>query len=66
MAKDRRLSVRIIAEETGLDKSAVHRILTDNLHMRKICVKLVPEKLVCGAKSEPGGNLSGFAGKARN
>ena len=28
MAKDRRLSVRMIAEETGLDKSAVHRILT--------------------------------------
>ena len=41
MAKDRRLSVRMIAEETGLDKSAVHRILTDHLHMRKICAKLV-------------------------
>jgi len=36
MATDRRLSVRMIAEETGLDKSAVHRILTDYLHMRKI------------------------------
>jgi len=36
MAEDRRLSVRMIAEETGLDKSAVHRILTDHLHMRKI------------------------------
>jgi len=33
MAKDHRLSVRMIAEETGLDKSAVHRILTDRLHM---------------------------------
>jgi len=43
MAKDRRLSVRMIAEETGLDKSAVHRILTDHLHMRKICAKLVPK-----------------------
>ena len=29
MAKDRRLSVRMIAEETVLDKNAVHRILTD-------------------------------------
>jgi len=45
MAKDRRLSVRIIAEETGLGKSAVHRILTDNLHLRKICAKLVPKSL---------------------
>ena len=35
--EDRRLSVRKIAEETGLDKSAVHRILTDHLHVRKIC-----------------------------
>jgi len=37
MAKDRRLSIRMIAEETGLDKNAFHRILTDHLHMRKIC-----------------------------
>jgi len=35
MAKDRRLSVRMTAEESGLDKNAVHRILTDHLHMRK-------------------------------
>ena len=39
MAKDHRLSVRMIAEETGLDENAVHRILTDHLHMRKICPK---------------------------
>jgi len=43
MAKDRRLSVGMIAEETGLDESAVHRILTDNLHVRKNCAKLVPK-----------------------
>jgi hypothetical protein len=43
MAKDRRLSVRMIAEETSLDKNAVHRILTDHLHMQKICAKLVPK-----------------------
>jgi len=45
MAKDCRLSVRMIAEETGLNKNAVHRILTDHLHMRKICTKLVPKNL---------------------
>jgi hypothetical protein len=36
MAKDRRLSVRMTAEETGLNKNAVHRILTEHLHMRKL------------------------------
>jgi len=35
----------MIAEETGLDKSAVHRILTDRLHMQIICAKLVPKNL---------------------
>ena len=46
MAKDRRLSVRMIAEETGLNKNAVHRILTEHLHMRKICAKISAEKLL--------------------
>jgi len=45
MAKDRRLSVRMIAEETGLNENVVHRILTEHLHMRKICAKLVPRNL---------------------
>ena len=45
MTKDRRMSVRMIADETGLDKNAVHRILTDHLHMQKICAKLVPKNL---------------------
>ena len=45
MAKDRRFSVRMIAEEMGLDKNAVHWILTDHLHIQKICVKLVPKNL---------------------
>ena len=33
MTKDRRWSARMIAEETGLDKNADRRILTDHLHM---------------------------------
>ena len=45
MAEDRRLSVRMVANETSLNKNAVHRILTENLHMRKICAKLVPKNL---------------------
>ena len=45
MAKDCRLSVRMIAEETGMNKNAVHKILTEHLHVRKICAKLVPKNL---------------------
>ena len=45
MAKDRRLSIRMTAEEMGLDKNAVYGILTDHLHMRKICANLVPKNL---------------------
>ena len=46
MVNDCRLSVSMIAEETGLDRNAVHRILTDHLHMQKICAKLVP-RILC-------------------
>jgi hypothetical protein len=35
----------MIAEETGLDKNAVHRIITEHLHMRKMCARLVLKKL---------------------
>ena len=65
MAKERRLSVRMIAEETGLNKNAAHIILTELAHAKNLC-KIGAEKLVCGAKSEPVGNLSGFARKTRN
>ena len=44
-SKDRRLSVRMIAVEMRLNKSAAHTIQTDHLHMRKICAKLVPKNL---------------------
>jgi len=43
--RDRRLNVRLIAEELGLPKTDVHRIITEDLHMRKICAKLVPNNL---------------------
>jgi hypothetical protein len=34
--RDRRLSVRLMAEEVGLPKMDVHRIITEDLYMRKI------------------------------
>jgi len=43
--RDRRLNVRLIAEEVGLPKTDVHRIITEDLHMRKICTKLLPKNL---------------------
>jgi len=49
--KDHQLSVRMIAEEMGLDKNAVHRILRDHLHMRKICAKLVLKNLSAEQKA---------------
>ena len=66
MVKDRRLSVRMIAEETGLNKNAVRRILTEHLHMRKICAKLVPKNLSVEQKENQLEILSGLAGKTRN
>ena len=41
--RDRRSKVRLSAEEVGLPKTDVHRINTEDLHMRKICAKLVPK-----------------------
>jgi len=43
--RDRRLNVQLIAEEVGLPKMDVHRIIMEDLHMRKICAKLVPKNL---------------------
>jgi RNA-binding protein YhbY len=42
---DRRLTVRMIAEELGLGKSSVHTILTEHLEMKKVCAKIVPKLL---------------------
>ena len=43
--RDRRLNVQLIAEEVGLQKTDAHRIITEDLHMRNICAKLVPKNL---------------------
>ena len=43
--RDRRLQVQLIAEEVGLPKTDVHRISTEDLHMRKMC-EIGPEESV--------------------
>lgn len=43
--KDRRLTVRMIAEELSIPKTIVHEILTEKLEMKKWCAKIVPKLL---------------------
>jgi hypothetical protein len=42
---DRRMSVRMIEDTLSIPKTTVHDIVTDNLHMRKVCAKMVPKLL---------------------
>ena len=47
---DRRLKVRELANMVGISKSAVHRILSENLDMRKLCSRWVPRFLTMEQK----------------
>lgn len=42
---NRRLNVLMVEEKLGMDKMVVHNIITEDLGMRKIFVKLVPKVL---------------------
>uniref|UniRef100_A0A8C4Q6F5 Uncharacterized protein n=1 Tax=Eptatretus burgeri TaxID=7764 RepID=A0A8C4Q6F5_EPTBU len=42
---DRRLTVRMIAEELSINKDTVWSIITENLEMCKVCAKMVPKLL---------------------
>ena len=39
---DRRLTVRMIANELGMNSARVWRIITEDLRIKKICAKMVP------------------------
>ena len=47
---DRRLTVRMIADELGMNNERVWRITTEDLGMRKFCAKMVPRLLNEGQK----------------
>ncbi|KYN30359.1 hypothetical protein ALC56_15335 [Trachymyrmex septentrionalis] len=47
---DRRLKVRELADMVNISKSAVHRILAENLEMRKLCARWVPRLLTIEQK----------------
>lgn len=43
--KDRRLSIRIIADMVNINKETVRQTLHDELNMTKVCAKMVPKNL---------------------
>lgn len=51
IAKDRRLSVRMIADELGIGKQTVHDILVNDLKKRKTCSRIVPKILSINEKT---------------
>ena len=42
---NRRLTVQEIADDCGISVGSCDAILTDNLHMKQMCVKFVPHLL---------------------
>jgi hypothetical protein len=42
---DRRKSIRMISEAVNVDKETVRKILHEELHMTKVCAKLMPKNL---------------------
>ena len=47
---DRQLKVRELGDMVSISKSPVHRILTENLDMRKLCARWVPHLLTMEQK----------------
>ena len=45
MRENRRLTVGSIVEQVNIDGETVRKILTEDLDMRKVCVKMVPKEL---------------------
>jgi predicted transcriptional regulator len=43
--ENHQLTVRSIAEQTNIDRETVRKILTEDLHLRKVCAKMVPKEL---------------------
>ena len=46
MRENRRLTLRRIAEQVNIDRETVRKISTEDLDMRKMCVKMVPKELI--------------------
>ena len=51
LRSDHRLSLRMISSELNLNRFTVHKILTQDLDMRKVCAKIVPKNLMTEQKA---------------
>ena len=49
---DRRLTVRMIAEERSINKDTVWSIITENLEMCMVCTKMIPKLLAEDQKQQ--------------
>lgn len=56
---DRRLTVRLLANELDINRDGAWKILTKDLEMRKIYAKMVA-KLLCNAKKDCCMRVSGY------
>ena len=45
LTQDRRLTLRLTAEDLGISKDKAHNIVRDDLGKRKICSRFFPRKL---------------------
>ena len=52
ICSDRCLTIRVIANEVGMNKETVRTILVDILGMRKVCAKMVPRLLTEEQKAQ--------------
>uniref|UniRef100_A0A8C3CRQ0 Mos1 transposase HTH domain-containing protein n=1 Tax=Cairina moschata TaxID=8855 RepID=A0A8C3CRQ0_CAIMO len=44
---DRRMSIRMIADDLSIPQTQVFEMVKENLAMRNMCVKFVPRKVIC-------------------
>ena len=63
MAKDPPIECQDDCRRNGLNKNAAHRILTEDLHLRKICEKLVTKNLSVEQKANPLEICQGLLGR---
>ena len=50
VGENRRLTLRIIAEQVNIERETAGKILTEDLDMRKVCATTVPKELTEGKK----------------
>ena len=54
---DRRLTVRLISNELGLNRNSIWQIITEDLRMRKVWAKMIPHLGSFSTSSRPSRHL---------